>query len=73
MQAHFGTLFDEVFLQLLNQNQLLFLHVSVPLLFLKHRLINGLDDIGITLQRENLIQKFEGIRKDFYPSTETII
>ena len=41
--------------------------------FLKHRLINGLDDIGITMQREELINKFEDDRKDFYPSTKTII
>tara|TARA_B100001142_G_scaffold69767_1_gene69960 strand:+ start:57210 stop:57812 length:603 start_codon:yes stop_codon:yes gene_type:complete len=41
--------------------------------FLKHRLINGLDDIGITMQREELINKFENDRKDFYPSTKAII
>ena len=41
--------------------------------FLKHRLINGLDDIGITMQREELINKFENERKDFYPSTKSII
>ena len=41
--------------------------------FLKHRLINGLDDIGITMQREELINKFENDRKDFYPSTKSII
>ena len=41
--------------------------------FLKHRLLNGLDDIGITMQREELINKFENERKDFYPSTKSII
>ena len=41
--------------------------------FLKHRLINGLDDIGITMQREESINQFEESRKEFYPSTNTII
>jgi 3-isopropylmalate dehydratase small subunit len=35
--------------------------------FRKHCLINGLDDIGLTLQRKDLITKFEGIRRDLYP------
>tara|TARA_Y100001970_G_scaffold294045_1_gene446220 strand:- start:3650 stop:4252 length:603 start_codon:yes stop_codon:yes gene_type:complete len=41
--------------------------------FLKYRLINGLDDIGITMQREESINQFEESRKEFYPSTNTII
>ena len=41
--------------------------------FLKYRLINGLDDIGITMQREDIINQFEKTRKEFYPSTNTII
>lgn len=34
--------------------------------FRKHCLINGLDDIGITLQKEEFIAKYEALRKDIY-------
>ena len=34
--------------------------------FRKHCLINGLDDIGITLQKEDLIAKYEAFRKDIF-------
>lgn len=34
--------------------------------FRKHCLINGLDDIGITLQKEEFITKYETIRRDKY-------
>lgn len=41
--------------------------------FLKYRLLNGLDDIGITMQRDEAIQDFENKRFKFYPSSKTII
>ena len=41
--------------------------------FLKYRLLNGLDDIGITMQRDEAIQDFESKRFNFYPSSKTII
>lgn len=34
--------------------------------FRKHCLVNGLDDIGITLQKEAYIKKFEDIRREKY-------
>ncbi len=34
---------------------------------LKHRMLNGLDDIGITLQRAEVIRAFEDRRKDAAP------
>lgn len=34
--------------------------------FRKHCLVNGLDDIGITLQKEEFISKYEALRKDIY-------
>lgn len=35
--------------------------------FRKHCLVNGLDDIGLTLQKQDLISKFEGHRREKYP------
>ncbi|CAL9737836.1 3-isopropylmalate dehydratase [Monosporozyma servazzii] len=34
--------------------------------FRKHCLINGLDDIGLTLQKEEFITKYETVRRDIY-------
>ncbi|CCF58940.1 hypothetical protein KAFR_0F03440 [Kazachstania africana CBS 2517] len=34
--------------------------------FRKHCLVNGLDDIGITLQKEEFIRKYEELRRDIY-------
>ena len=39
--------------------------------FRKHCLINGLDDIGITFQKEEFIAKYEALRKDIYSFYET--
>ena len=36
--------------------------------FLKHCLLNGLDDIGLTLQHADAISAFEGRRPAFYPA-----
>ncbi len=36
--------------------------------FVRHCLINGLDDIGLTLQNEGDISAFEQKRGDAYPS-----
>lgn len=33
----------------------------------RHRLLNGLDDIGETLLKEELIKKFENLRSSYYP------
>lgn len=38
--------------------------------FRKHCLVNGLDDIGITLQKEEFISKYEAIRKDKFSFLE---
>ncbi|SCW01016.1 LAFE_0D03224g1_1 [Lachancea fermentati] len=38
--------------------------------FRKHCLVNGLDDIGITLQKEEFIQKYEAMRKDRFSFLE---
>ena len=38
--------------------------------FVKHRLLNGLDDISLTLQQVDSIGKFEETRSDLKPSTE---
>ena len=38
----------------------------------KHRLLNGLDDIGLTLQHADDISVFETKRPDFLPRTEAI-
>ena len=35
--------------------------------FRKHCLLNGLDDIGLTLQKVSLIDSFEQSRSDQYP------
>ena len=35
--------------------------------FVKHCLINGLDDIGLTLAHEDEISNFEATRPDFLP------
>jgi 3-isopropylmalate/(R)-2-methylmalate dehydratase small subunit len=37
--------------------------------FVKHCLLNGLDDIGLTLQHEDDITTFESKRREFLPST----
>ncbi len=37
--------------------------------FVKHRFLNGLDDIGLTLQHEADISAFEAKRADIYPRT----
>mgnify|MGYP001013624201 CR=1 FL=1 len=37
--------------------------------FVKHCLINGLDEIGLTLQEEGDISAFEGRRSNLFPST----
>ncbi len=39
--------------------------------FVKHRLLNGLDDISLTLQHEPDIAAFEHRRPDFLPTTAT--
>ncbi|RCK66115.1 3-isopropylmalate dehydratase [Candida viswanathii] len=38
--------------------------------FRKHCLVNGLDDIGLTLQKEDYIQKYEAMRKDRFSFLE---
>jgi 3-isopropylmalate/(R)-2-methylmalate dehydratase small subunit len=38
----------------------------------KHRILNGLDDIGLTLQRARLIDAFEQQRPTFLPRTEVL-
>ncbi|AQZ11577.1 LEU1 (YGL009C) [Zygosaccharomyces parabailii] len=38
--------------------------------FRKHCLVNGLDDIGLTLQSESFISKYEAIRRDKYSFLE---
>lgn len=38
--------------------------------FTKHCLVNGLDDIGLTLQKEEYISKYEAIRKDKFSFLE---
>lgn len=35
--------------------------------FRRHCLINGLDDIGLTLEHRELIEKFEGKRSEVWP------
>jgi 3-isopropylmalate/(R)-2-methylmalate dehydratase small subunit len=37
--------------------------------FVKHCLVNGLDDIGLTLQHADAIAAFEAQRPDFLPKT----
>jgi len=37
--------------------------------FVKHRLLNGLDDIGLTLQHDDSIAQFEKTRSTLYPDT----
>jgi 3-isopropylmalate/(R)-2-methylmalate dehydratase small subunit len=39
---------------------------------LKHRLLNGLDDIGLTLQHASAIDAFERGRPSFLPRTEAV-
>lgn len=39
--------------------------------FRKHCLVNGLDDIGLTLQKEDYIQKYETMRKDRFSFLES--
>jgi 3-isopropylmalate/(R)-2-methylmalate dehydratase small subunit len=38
--------------------------------FVKHRLLNGLDDIGLTLQNEGAITAFEKTRSNLLPLTK---
>ena len=38
----------------------------------KHRLLNGLDDIGLTLQHADDIASFEQRRPGFLPHTEAV-
>jgi 3-isopropylmalate/(R)-2-methylmalate dehydratase small subunit len=38
----------------------------------KHRLLNGLDDIGLTLQHADDIASFEQRRPAFLPRTEAV-
>lgn len=38
--------------------------------FTQHRLVNGLDDIGITMQHEDSIQAFEANRKKWMPKVD---
>ncbi len=38
----------------------------------KHRLLNGLDDIGLTLQHADAIESFEQRRSTFLPHTEAV-
>ena len=38
----------------------------------KHRLLNGLDDIGLTLQHADAIESFEQRRPAFLPHTEAV-
>ncbi|CCE65294.1 hypothetical protein TPHA_0K01610 [Tetrapisispora phaffii CBS 4417] len=38
--------------------------------FRKHCLVNGLDDIGLTLQKEEFIKKYEALRKDKFSFLE---
>ena len=37
--------------------------------YTRYRLLNGLDDIGITLSEEHLISEFEGRRPSWKPAT----
>jgi len=39
----------------------------------KHRILNGLDDIGLTLQHAEAIGAFERQRPAFLPSTEVVV
>ncbi|ODV91651.1 hypothetical protein CANCADRAFT_221 [Tortispora caseinolytica NRRL Y-17796] len=39
--------------------------------FRKHCLVNGLDDIGLTLQKEDLIQRYEKLRSDKFSWMES--
>ena len=41
--------------------------------FVKHCLLNGLDDIGLTLQHEAEITAFEAKRPDFLPQTTAAV
>ncbi|MCL1922279.1 MAG: 3-isopropylmalate dehydratase small subunit [Propionibacteriaceae bacterium] len=41
--------------------------------YTKHRLINGLDDISVTLKDENLISQYEANRASFLPTTLPIL
>ncbi len=38
--------------------------------FVQHRLLNGLDDVGLTLQHTDAIDEFEAKRDPLKPSTE---
>lgn len=38
--------------------------------FTQHRLLNGLDDIGLTLQHENAITQYESTRMSWMPATK---
>jgi 3-isopropylmalate/(R)-2-methylmalate dehydratase small subunit len=38
--------------------------------FVKHRLLNGLDDVGLTMQHTDVIGTFEETRNPLKPTTE---
>ncbi len=40
--------------------------------FLKHRLLNGLDDIGLTLQHADAVAAYESRRPDMFPTTTPV-
>ncbi|ONH67219.1 3-isopropylmalate dehydratase [Cyberlindnera fabianii] len=50
-------------------NEVLVDHFEVEA-FRKHCLINGLDDIGLTLQKEDFINKYEAMRRDRFSFLE---
>ena len=41
--------------------------------FVKHCLLNGLDEVGLTMQAEDDIAAFEAKRADLYPSTAALV
>jgi 3-isopropylmalate/(R)-2-methylmalate dehydratase small subunit len=57
---------------ILNDNNNIKINFSIDD-FLKHRLLNGLDEIGMTMQKEESIKAFEETRSNIYPSTQSII
>ena len=57
---------------ILNENNNIKINFTIDN-FLKHRLQNGLDEIGMTMQKEDSIKAFEETRSKIYPSTKSII
>jgi 3-isopropylmalate/(R)-2-methylmalate dehydratase small subunit len=41
--------------------------------FVKHNILNGLDEIGLTMQHEAEIARFEEKRPSIKPSTSTLL